>query len=312
MPLHPEAEKIIGQMPAGDSGPAMPLDAQAMREEFRRAWRMPERLQTVGGVVDTVFPGPAGDVPIRVYTPEGEGPFPVLLWFHGGGWTIGCLDENEVACRAVCAEAEAVVVSVDYRLAPENPYPAAADDCFAAVKWVHEHAAELSADPARIAVGGESAGGNLAAVCALKSRDLGGPEIALQVLVSPVLGHPDDGRASYADYAEGYFLSKASMDWFFTTYPRDERDFDDPYLLPLRAADLSGLPRALVLEAECDVLRDEGVEYARRLADAGVEVELVQFDGLIHAFFGLLCAELTDAKEAHARVVSALRSLRSS
>lgn len=309
MPLHPEAQSIIDRMSVADQGPVVAFDAQAMREGFRSAWRMPERLQPVGAVADTVIPGPAGDLPVRVYSPEGDGPFPALVWFHGGGWTIGSLDENEVACRAVCAGAEAVVVSVDYRLAPENPYPAAADDCYAAVRWVHEHGERLAADPARLAVGGESAGGNLAAVVALKARDLGGPPIRLQVLVSPVVGHPGDGYASYDAYADGYFLSKASMEWFFTTYPRDVKDLDDPYLLPLRAADLSRLPRALVLGAECDVLRDEGEEYARRLADAGVDVELVRYDGLIHGFFGLLATELTDSRDAHARVIAALRAL---
>ncbi|MGV9771235.1 alpha/beta hydrolase [Streptosporangium sp. NPDC003464] len=310
MPLHPEAQRIIDRVGVEDQGGAPQPDAVAMREGFRELWTMPDDLQPVGDVVDTVFPGPAGDVPVRVYTPEGEGPFPALVWFHGGGWTIGCLDENEVACRAVCAGAEAVVVSVDYRLAPENPYPAAADDCYAAVRWVHDSAGSLSVDPRRIAVGGESAGGNLAAVAALKARDLGGPGIALQVLVSPVLGHPDDGRASYRDFADGYFLSKASMDWFFTQYPRDARDMDDPYLLPLRASDLSGLPGALILGAEYDVLRDEGEEYAEALRRAGVEVELVRLDGLIHGFFGLLATELSGARDAHGRVIAALRSAR--
>ncbi|MEV4186666.1 alpha/beta hydrolase [Streptosporangium canum] len=308
MPLHPEAQRIIDRAGVEDQGEAPQLDAAAMREGFRQSWTMPDDLQPVGGVVDTVFPGPAGDVPVRVYTPEGEGPFPAFVWFHGGGWTIGSLDENEVACRAVCAGAGAVVVSVDYRLAPENPYPAAADDCYAAVRWVHDSGERLSVDPGRIAVGGESAGGNLAAVVALKARDLGGPAIALQVLVSPVLGHPDDGRASYRDFADGFFLSKASMDWFFTQYPRDAGDMDDPYLLPLRAGDLSGLPRALVLGAEYDVLRDEGEDYAQELRRAGVEVELVRFDGLIHGFFGLLAIELSAARDAHARVIAALRS----
>ncbi|MCX2970232.1 MULTISPECIES: alpha/beta hydrolase [Streptomyces] len=308
MPLHPEARRIIERGSAESSGQAPPLDAQAMREEFRRVWRMPDDLPPVGGVADTTAPGPAGEIPVRVYTPEGAGPFPVLVWFHGGGWTIGTLDENEYSCRAVCAAAGAVVVSVDYRLAPEHPYPAALEDCYAAVSWVHDQAAALAADPGRIAVGGESAGGNLAAVVALKARDLGGPGIRLQVLVSPVVGHSGDGRASYADYADGYFLSASAMEWFFTQYPRDARDLADPYLLPLRATDLSGLPRALVLEAEYDVLRDEGEAYARALKDAGVAVELVRFDGLIHGFFGLLASELTDAARAHAEVVRALRS----
>lgn len=308
MPLDPEARRIIDRTPAEDPNGAGPPDAPTMREQFRLMWSMPDDLPPVGSVADTTIPGPAGDLPVRVYAPGGPGPFPAFVWFHGGGWTIGTLDENEFACRTLCAAAGVLVVSADYRLAPENPFPAAADDAYAVAAWIAGHGERIGADPGRIAVGGESAGGNLAAVTALKARDLGGPDLALQVLVSPVLGHPDDGRASYAEYADGYFLSKDSMDWFFTTYPSDARDLDDPYLLPLRAADLAGPPRALVLEAECDVLRDEGEEYARRLTEAGVETELVRYDGTIHAFFGLLATELSVAGDAHARTAAALRS----
>ncbi|MEV7008269.1 alpha/beta hydrolase [Streptosporangium sp. NPDC051022] len=308
MPLHPEAQRIVDRNGVQDQGEAPQLDVAAMREGFRLAWTLPDDLQPVGGVVDTAFPGPAGDVPVRVYTPEGEGPFPALVWFHGGGWTIGGLDENEVACRAVCAGAGAVVVSVDYRLAPENPFPAATDDTYAAVLWVHDNAERLSADPSRIAVGGESAGGNLAAVAALKARDLNGPKLALQVLVSPVLGHPDDGRASYRDFTEGYFLSKEGMDWFFTQYPRDASDVDNPYLLPLRAKDLSGLAPALIIEAEYDVLRDEGADYAEALKSADNQVELVVFEGMIHGFFGPLAVELAEISGVSKCVIDALRS----
>ncbi|WP_225878831.1 alpha/beta hydrolase [Spongiactinospora rosea] len=279
-----------------------------MREEFRRAWPIPDDLPPVGHVTEKVAPGPAGDIPVRVYTPEGPGPFPALVWYHGGGWTIGSIDENEYACRTICAGAGAVVVSADYRLAPENPFPAAADDCYAVFRWVHDSAGDIGVDPARIAVGGESAGGNLAAVTALRARDQDGPAIALQLLISPVLGHPDDGRASYRDFADGYFLTKSSMDWFFTTYPKAPSDLDDPYLLPLRATDLSGLPPALVLGAEYDVLRDEGEDYARALREAGGQAEAVRMPGLIHGFFGLLSTELSPAADAHARAIEALRS----
>ncbi|TDD31388.1 alpha/beta hydrolase [Actinomadura sp. KC06] len=308
MPLDPEARRIIERTPAEDPNASGPLDVVAMREGFSQMWVMPDDLPEVGSVADTTIPGPAGELPVRVYTPKGPGPFPTFVWYHGGGWTIGGLDENEYSCRAVCAAADVIVLSVDYRLAPENPFPAAAEDAYAAVAWVAEHGREIGADPSRIAVGGESAGGNLAAVAALKARDLGGPELALQVLVSPVLGHPDDGRPSYAEFAEGYFLSKSSMDWFFTTYPTGPADLDDPYLLPLRSDNLKGVAPALVLEAECDVLRDEGEEYAARLKDAGVETELVRYDGIIHAFFGPLATELSAAKDAQAKAAAALRA----
>ncbi|RFS82517.1 alpha/beta hydrolase [Actinomadura spongiicola] len=308
MPLDPEAQRIIDRTPAEDPNASGPLDVIAIREGFKQMFVMPDDLPEVGSVADTTIPGPAGELPVRVYTPEGEGPFPAFVWFHGGGWTVGGLDENEYSCRAVCAAADTVVISVDYRLAPENPFPAAADDAYAAVSWVAAHGAEIGADPARIAVGGESAGGNLAAVAALKARDLGGPRIALQVLVSPVLGHPDDGRPSYSLYSEGYFLSKSSMDWFFTTYPKSPADLDDPYLLPLRSDDLSGVAPALVLGAEYDVLRDEGEEYAARLKEAGVDTELVRYDGIIHAFFGPLATELSAGRKAQAKAAAALRA----
>ncbi|GAA4225585.1 alpha/beta hydrolase [Actinomadura meridiana] len=324
MPLDPEAQRIIDRTPAEDPNASGPLDVVAMREGFQQMWKMPDPLPEVGSVVNTTIPGPGGDLPVRIYTPEGEGPFPAFVWFHGGGWTIGGLDENEFSCRAVCAAADTIVMSVDYRLAPENPFPAAADDAYAAVAWVAEHGAEIGADPApspggvggrpptgklpRIATGGESAGGNLAAVAALKARDLGGPEIALQVLVSPVLGHPDDGRASYSEFSEGYFLSKSSMDWFFVTYPTGPDDLDNPYLLPLRSKDLTGVAPALILGAEYDVLRDEGEEYGARLAEAGVRTEVVRCDGLIHAFFGPLATELSAAEKARDRAAAALRA----
>ncbi|MEV0587059.1 alpha/beta hydrolase [Nonomuraea sp. NPDC050310] len=306
MPLHPDAQRIIDNVPPAADGP--PPDVATMRAEFAKAWSAPADLPPVASVRDTAFAGPGGEVPVRVYTPEGEGPFPAFLWFHGGGWTIGSVEENDFACRTVCREAEAVVISVAYRLAPEDPFPAAAEDCYAALLWAHGSAAALGVDPVRLAAGGESAGGNLAAVVALLTRDRGGPRLARQVLVSPVLGHPDDGRASYRQFADGYFLSKASMDWFFTTYPRNAKDLENPYLLPLRATDLSGLAPALILGAEYDVLRDEGEDYAAALAAAGVEVELVRLDGLIHGFFGLLATELGGAREAHTRTVASLRA----
>ncbi|MFI0421392.1 alpha/beta hydrolase [Spongiactinospora sp. 9N601] len=310
MPLHPQARRIIDRIPlAPDAGGAATQpDVAAMREEFRKAWPIPEDLPPVGRVTEMAAPGPAGDVPVRVYTPDGDGPFPALVWYHGGGWTVGSIDENEYACRTLCAGAEAVVVSADYRLAPENPFPAAADDCYAVLQWVHDSGKDIGVDPTRIAVGGESAGGNLAAVTALRARDQGGPAIAWQLLVSPVLGHPDDGRASYRDFAEGYFLNKSAMDWFFTTYPKSPADLDDPYLLPLRAADLSRLPPALVLGAEYDVLRDEGEDYARALREAGGQAEAVRMPGLIHGFFGLLSTELPPAADAHRRAIEELRA----
>lgn len=308
MTLHPDAQRIVDQVAAAPGPPPGPIDPAQMRKVALAAWKRTTPLPPIGAVHDRTIPGPGGDIPVRVYTPDGDGPFPLLVWFHGGGWVIGSLDENDAACRTLARLTPAIVMSVDYRLAPEHRFPAAADDAFTAVRWAAEHGAALGADPRRVAVAGESAGGNLAAVCALRARDGGGPPLALQLLVSPVVGHPGDGRASYREYAEGFFMSAASMDVFIELYPRSAADLSDPYLLPLKADDLAGLAPALVITAECEVLRDEGEEYAARLQAAGVPCELVRYDGQIHGFFGLLDEHIGVSTEAHARAAGALRA----
>ncbi|WP_367128052.1 alpha/beta hydrolase fold domain-containing protein [Saccharothrix sp. HUAS TT1] len=304
MPLHPEARAVIdavdGLIPA-------PTTAAGMRAVFAESWRPSPDPEPVAAVVDRTIPGPGGPLPVRVYTPSGSGPFPVLVWFHGGGWVIGSLDENDAACRALCNAVGAVVVSVGYRLAPEHRYPAAAEDAYAAVRWVAGHGDEIGADGSRLAVGGESAGGNLAAVVCLMSRDHDGPPIAFQLLAAPVIAPPGD-RQSYLDFGVGHFLSRESMEWFFEQYPRSPEDLTDPYLAPLEAEHLGGLPPALVMTAEFDPLRDEGEEYAHRLLDDGVPVTLVRYPGQIHGFFALLVDQLTVSAEAHARAAAALRA----
>ena len=304
MPLHPEAEAVIQASAASGGLVPTALSAADMRASFAASWQPSPHLEPVASVLDRTIPGPDGDIPVRVYTPHGDGPFPALVWFHGGGWVIGSLDENESTCRTLCNAVGMVVVSVDYRLAPEHRFPAAVEDAYAALLWT---AAADGVDPARIAVAGESAGGNLAAVVALMARDRGGPRVALQVLASPVTAPPAD-RPSYVEFAEGHFLDRRSMEWFFDQYPRTPDDLADPYLSPLTAPDLSGVAPALVLTAEYDVLRDEGEEYAHRLLDAGVPVELVRYPGQIHGFFALLVDQLSIAKTAHARAAAALRA----
>ena len=209
------------------------------------------------------------------------------MYFHGGGWVIGSLETHDGTCRELAAGAGCVVVSVDYRLAPEHRYPAAAEDCYAATRWCAEHAAELAIDARRIAVGGDSAGGNLAAVVAQMARDRGGPGLVLQLLVYPVTDH-DFGTASYRDNAAGYLLTAADMRWFWGHYLGDDTARGaEPYASPLRAASLAGLPPALVITAELDPLRDEGEAYARALEAAGVAAKLHRYDGMIHGFFGM-------------------------
>ncbi|MDQ6697523.1 MAG: alpha/beta hydrolase [Actinomycetota bacterium] len=249
--------------------------------------------------------GPNGEVPVRVYTPAGSGPFGVLVWIHGGGWVIGDLDTADPTARKLCAAAEVVVVSVDYGLAPEHPSPAPLQDCWAVVQWVADHATEIGGDSKRLAVGGDSAGGNLAAVVAQKAVADGGPHIALQALVYPAtdltLSHP-----SVIENGEGYFLTAKGMAWF-TAHYLSGADPRQPELSPLFADDVSGVAPAVVITAEFDPLRDEGEAYAAKLEAAGVAVTSRRYDGMVHGFFSM--GSITPvADQAVELVVGALRT----
>ncbi len=307
MPVDPQIQQVIDALAASDFKPVYeqtPAEARAQYE------RMVEARGVVSAPVGTVeartVPGPAGDLPVRIYRPDLDArALPVLVYFHGGGHVIGNLDTHDAVARNLCNGAGCVVVSVDYRLAPEHKFPAAAEDAFAAVQWCAEHGAEFGVDPRRMAIGGDSAGGNLAAVAALMARDAGGPAIRIQVLVYPVTDYACD-TASFGTYAEGYGLLEArSMRWFRDHYLRGEADRLDWRAAPLRAGDLSGLPPVLVLTAQCDVLRDEGEAYAQRLRAAGVDVEYRECEGMIHGFFTMAPA-IDGAVRAQARVCDAL------
>ncbi|MFL6104746.1 MAG: alpha/beta hydrolase [Actinomycetes bacterium] len=236
----------------------------------------------VAAVADRRVPGPAGELPVRVYTPEGEPPFPIVVFFHGGGWVVGTLDTYDPLCRALAAATPAVVVSVDYRLAPEHRWPAAVEDAYAATEWASRNAAALGGVQHRLAVAGDSAGGNLAAVVALGARDRGGPAIAFQLLVYPVLDAAGD-TASWREYADGYHLTADGMRWYWDHY-LGGADGAAPDASPLRAAFVGGLPPALVIGAEYDILRDEGEAYAARLAEAGVDASASRHAGVVHGF----------------------------
>jgi acetyl esterase len=261
--------------------------------------------EKVGRVENRTVPGPDGEVPVRVYTPTGAGPHPVLVYFHGGGWVLCNLDTHDGTCRSLCNQAECIVVSVDYRLAPEHKFPAALEDCYAVTRWVSEHAQQLSGDARRIAIGGDSAGGNLTACVALAARERGGPRLVHQLLIYPVTDARFD-TTSYRDNAEGYFLTRGAMQWFWNHYLRGEADAANPLAAPLRASDLSGLPPATVITAEYDPLRDEGESYARRLKEAGVPARLQRYDGVIHGFFGM-GAILAKARDATSVAAGELR-----
>ena len=261
---------------------------EAAREAFRQlavGGRRPEQVVPVASVEEVAIPGPAGDIGARVYRPETAGPAPTVVLFHGGGFVIGDLDTHDNMARTICRDCSAVVVSVDYRLAPEAQFPAAVEDAVAATRWAASRLEELGGDE-RLAVAGDSAGGNLAAVVAQQLRDSGGPALAGQLLVYPATDVTGD-YPSRIENAEGYFLDLPTMVWFIQHYAADAAVHQDPRLSPLRHTDLSGLPPAVVVTAEYDPLRDEGEAYARALSEAGVPAEVRRFDGMIHGFFDM-------------------------
>jgi acetyl esterase len=234
-------------------------------------------------VSDALLPGPGGDISIRIYQPQGDGPFGILVYFHGGGWVIGDLDTADAVCREIATLAEVIVVSVDYRLAPEHVYPAAVQDSYAALQWVNDNLETLQGN-GKIGVGGESAGGNLAAVVAQQSRDRGGPPIAFQCLLYPVTD-AEMSRPSYSENGSGYLLETTTMEWFWDTYCPDLEQRLNADASPLRAKNLADLPPALVVTAEFDPLRDEGNAYAHALQAAGNSATLMCCEGLVHDFF---------------------------
>lgn len=257
-------------------------------------------------VEDRHIAGADGQIAARVYTPEGSPPMGVLVYFHGGGWVLGDLESHDHVCRALANGAGCVVVSIDYRLAPEHVFPAGAEDCYAATKWVAENAAALGADASRMAVGGDSAGGNLAAVVSMMARDRGGPAINFQLLIYPVTDCALDTPSQKEFAADGYALSRADMEWFWKNYLDPGVEKNNPYACPLRAKNLKGLPPALVLTASHDPLRDEGERFAERLITAGVKVTCTRYEGVTHAFVSLADA-LDKGKEGLRQAADALR-----
>jgi len=251
----------------------------------RRLWR--GKQAEVARVEDRTVELPNIRVPIRLYTPEGDGPFPILVFFHGGGFVICDIETHDGLCRDLCRRTGCVVVSVDYRLAPENRFPAARDDCYAVTRWAAEHAAEIAGDARTVFVVGDSAGGNMAAVTSARIRDQGGPTLSGQVLVYPVTDYHTPPSASYLENAHAKNLGRRRMIWFWQQYLSDPREADEPYASPLRAGRFDGLPPTLVITAEFDPLRDEGESYASRLDEAGIPSRSSRYEGLYHGFLGL-------------------------
>src|SRR5262245_19615804 len=280
MPLHPSAEAIL---PMFKEVIQITPDSDAAEV---RATMAAATVEMPVYPLHSVEAQMAGDVPVRIYRPSDERDLGVLVWFHGGGWVLGSLDSHDNVCRQMSDEAGVVVVSVDYRLAPEAKFPGALDDCVASWTWAAKEIASLGGDPNRMVIGGDSAGGNLAAAACLVLRDESGPAPVAQLLVYPVTDYEFES-ASMRDNAVGYGLERGDMEWFYKQYAADAEECCDWRISPLRAPDVSGLPPALVITAEYDPLRDQGNAYAARLADAGVPTELRCVDGVFHGFFSM-------------------------
>lgn len=287
MPVDPESEALLEERRQAGLPPTTALsvaDLRASREAWRK--RSPIPAVSVFHLTDHVVPVAAGSIKMRLYRPSPAVQIPVVVYFHGGGWVLGNLEHSDALCRALCVATGALVANVDYRLAPEHTYPIAAEDSYAALRFVCENAGRLGADRDRLAVAGSSAGGNLAAAAALMSRDRGGPAIRAQLLVYPVL---DAACAlpSYETFADGYIISTEEMRWYWSQYLSGPEKARESYACPLIAANLSGQPSTLVITAECDPVRDDGEAYVARLRDAGVPARLSRYPGTLHGFFAM-------------------------
>jgi acetyl esterase len=287
MPLDPQAIAVLDMLAALNTPPVGTVSAPEARIAAA-AWPLPPGAP-VARVENRSIPGPASDISLRIYYPREQTTVPVLVWYHGGGWVLGSLDASDHVGRELANAAGCIVVSVDYRLAPEHKFPAGPDDCEAAYYWVLANAASFGGDPGRVAIGGDSAGGNLAAAVSLRAKQLGRPLPVFQLLVYPVTDH-DFERPSYVENAEGYLLTRVGMRWFWDEYVSNATEMDRPDASVLRASDLSGLPPTLIITAEFDPLRDEGEAFGERLRQAGVAVSVTRYDGMIHGFFGMFGA----------------------
>ncbi len=286
MALDPQMQALLDAFGAQKLPPYEEMTAETFRALADK--RLPSsHNEALAEVSDRVIPGSGPDIKVRVYRPNADGLLPALVYFHGGGFVLGDLDSHDNLCRALSSRLGALVVAVDYRRAPEAKFPAAIDDSWAAVKWVAEHRHELAIDPSRLVVGGDSAGGNLAANVCLRARDNGGPAIAHQLLFYPVCDN-DLNRDSYRKMGRGYLLETDMMRWFWAQYMTSPEDADKPYCCPLKATDLSNLPAATLVVGGYDPLKDEGLAYAERLRGAGISVRSLIYPGAIHGFMSFI------------------------
>lgn len=294
----------INQLP-----PLHKMEPQAVRDLYAQIPPVEVELAPIAKIEDKLIPvGAETEITIRIYTPEGQGPFPLFVYYHGGGWVIGDLETVDASCRMLAHLSGRIVVSVDYRLAPEHKFPVPVSDSYAALQWVSENATSINGSASDLVVGGDSAGGNLSAVVSLLARDQNGPAIKAQVLIYPVTDMRFDSP-SYMEYQEGYGLNRDLMIWFSNHYINHSYDKSNPFVTPLTARDLSNLPPAIVITAECDVLRDEGMAYAERLKQAGIQVESYCEQGLVHGYFTNMLVFSERIKATISRITEFLQAI---
>jgi len=287
MPLDPQIKPIIDQAASAGAPPLSSLSPHHARAAFRTMFEaFGGRPAPVAKSEDRTIPGPAGEIGLRIYTPEGKGPFHALMFSHGGGWVVGDLDTHDPLCRALTNAAHCITVAVDYRLAPEHKFPAAVDDCFAAYRWLRTHGRDVGADTTRVGVGGDSAGGNLLAVVSQLAASAGVPVPTCQVLIYPAVDFSLNTE-SHRELVEGHIIPRDRIEWYGQQYLRTEADKADLRASPLRATTLAGQPPAMIVTAGFDPLRDEGRAYGEALRRAGVDVVYREFPGQIHAFVSL-------------------------
>ncbi|MET9677969.1 alpha/beta hydrolase [Streptomyces sp. NPDC006482] len=308
MPFDPQFQALYDQRAAQGGRPLYSMTLEEARAADLAAIQADAgEPEPVAEVLDTTVPGPDGPLPIRVYRPAAEGPLPVLVYFFGGGWTLGSIETSDAICRSLANAAGCLTIAVGYRLAPEHKFPAAVDDCYAGVLWAAEHVGRYGGDTSRIAVAGDSAGGNLAAAVTLRNRDADGPALVAQLLVYPNTDYLAD-TDSRRENTDPLLFNDKSVHWYWDNYLATAEDGVHPLASPLRAADHSGLPPALVITAEYDPLRDEGEQYAERLRESGVAVESVRYPGVTHGFFTMAGA-LDASRRALARAAGHLRTV---
>lgn len=305
--LDPEIRDLLNQINTATTSSNSSLSPTGARELSKKTLPVADDPEPVGNILDLKISDEG--IPVRLYIPEKEGPLPTIVYFHGGGWVFGNIETYDATCRALANETNSIVVSVDYRLAPEYNFPVPLEDCYTVLEWVFDDADTMQIDSENIAIAGDSAGGNLAAAVALLARDRNGPSIDKQVLIYPITNYAFD-TASYTENAEGYLLTKDDMEWFWDHYLQSSIDGKNPYASPLQATNLEGLPPATVITCGFDPLRDEGAAYASRLQEAGVPVNYINYDDAIHGIVQFL-VEPMDLTRSHELIDDIATDLRS-